>query len=448
MDTFGKIKLAASIFFLILTANAAAVPITKTAPFPMNVGYIVDLPDNYDSTKLYPLIVVLHGFGDRMSSYIGTAKNLCPDGAIGLYPESPFPFYSNNEVGWTWEFWGDSLSTVTPDKSREASIRWILQTIDLVKKGYPVDPAKVFLTGFSQGGMLTYTIGLSHPELFRGLIPIGGFLTIPIDSIHPIDPKALEVPILILHGANDDVVEFKSAVEAQAKLKQFGIDAKLQRYPAKHQITKEMTEDARDFIYCQLTKDEPLRIAKIPKQYHELTPEEKIHQLNFILGSGQPVAEIESDLLNDYYAGEESPPVRERIIYLLGALRCTGAESLLTRMLSDKREPPSLRQASYAAMIKLATETAWQIVKRTPRQLAILEVVAGSPGEKVGLKPGDIIISYNRRTITDNVSLREALSAVKPGKKEVVLVIRREGKPMNIKLAPGRIGIRLEEEIR
>lgn len=424
---------------LILVASALAAPVTKTAPYPLDVGYIVDLPDRYDNTKQYPLIVVLHGFGDRMSSYEGFAKLLWPEGAIGLYPESPFPFSNDKQVGWTWVFRGDSLSTVSEEKSRDASIDWILKTIELVKKEYPVDPTRVFLTGFSQGGMLTYTIGLAHPELFAGLIPIGGFLTVPVDSLHPLSPQARAVPMLILHGVNDDIVPFKSALEAEAKLKEAGMDIRLHRYPARHQITSEMTDDARDFIMCRLHYAHEGSESPAPGQTFDI--------LNRMLCSAQPIADREAALFT-FYAQNESTAVRERIVYLFGARRSADAETLLVRVLQDKTQPQNLRQASYTALVKLATPTAWQTVARTPRQLAILEVVAAGPGEKAGLKPGDVILRYNGRTVVDNQGLRSAMSRVKSNQKAVPMIILRQDKQLKKHLAPGRIGVRLQEQVR
>lgn len=425
--------------------------LVKTFGFPIELGYTIELPANFDSTKTYPLIVGIHGFGDRMSSYIGTAQSFVPEGAIGLYPESPYPLTpmaDGESFGWTWWFWSDTTepSFVSHDLTLDQSVRWIVAAIDEVKKNYPVDPSKVFLYGFSQGGFLTYKVGLTYPELFRGIIPAGGWLE--IDSLHPLvlDSAALKLPVRILHGAYDNVVEFKGAESAYDTLKARGLRVELMKYPVKHQLTNEGFEDSRDFIWRELNPDSTALIDLLwPDE--SLTSEEHAELLHKMLRSKEPVADIEAGLLK-LYEEDTSEVVRKEIIYLLGARRCAGAELQLTLILKDAGQPQALRQASYSALIKLATESSWKTVQGTPKHLVIQEVIPGGQGEAVGLLAGDVVFSYNNRKIKTNVELREALFSVKSNTKSVIMAIERDGKRMKTKLAPGRIGIRLAEEIK
>lgn len=425
--------------------------LVKTSEFPIALGYTVELPPNFDSTKTYPLVVGIHGFGDRMSSYVGTAQTLVPDGAIGLYPESAYPLSPMEEgerFGWTWWFWSDTTepSFVSNDLTLDQSVRWIAAAIEKVEKEYPVDHSKVFLFGFSQGGYLTYKVGLAYPELFRGLLPAGGWMD--ADSLHPLllPDAALKLPVRILHGAYDNVVEYKSAESAYDTLKDRDMAVELMRYPVKHQLANEEFEDARDFIFRELNPDTtPLISLLWPEE--ALSPDDHAVFLHKVLCSSAPLADIEAGLLK-LYEEDTSEVVRKEIIYLLGARRCTGAELALTLILADKTQPQPLRQASYSALIKLATESAWKTVDATPKQLVITDVIPGGQGEAVGLQARDVVLSYNNHKITTNTELRDALNSVKPETKSVIMLVERGGKRMKIKLAPGRIGIRLAEEIK
>jgi S1-C subfamily serine protease len=107
-----------------------------------------------------------------------------------------------------------------------------------------------------------------------------------------------------------------------------------------------------------------------------------------------------------------------------------------------------LRQSAYTALIKLATESSWRTVKNAAREATIEEVVAGSNGDKAGLLKSDVILTYAGQKIATSDALRAAIGAVKPDTKEVTMVIRREGKTMNVKLPAGRIGIRLADRIK
>ena len=108
-----------------LALSPAAV-LVESAPYTSDLGYTVELPDNYDSTRIYPLIVAIHGYGDQMGAYAGTNTQLYPEGAVGLYPESPFPFENEGKIGWTWWLWADSASGMSQQSTKEQSINWIL----------------------------------------------------------------------------------------------------------------------------------------------------------------------------------------------------------------------------------------------------------------------------------------------------------------------------------
>lgn len=412
-----------------LAASPAAV-LVESAPYTTQLGYTVELPDNYDSARTYPLIVAIHGYGDRMSAYVGTASQFCPEGAIGLYPESPFPFENEGSIGWTWWLWADSASGLSQQSTKEQSINWILACIDKVKAEYPVDTTAVFLYGFSQGGMLTYEIGVRYPSRFRGLIPAGGLLDFGFDSLHQFDTACRRLRLRALHGAYDSVIQFSADQASNETLRNRGMPAELLRYPAKHEITFEMTEDARDFVQSLLP-----RVTASRDSHHS-------DAQRLRLPPALPVDPASA------YMADTSLEARNKLIYLLGSQRATGAESLLTAVLKDRAAPTRLRQTAYSALVKLATATAWQTVKATPRVVCADRLVPGGNGEKNGLKPDDVIVSYNRRTVKKTADLRDAVSAVKPGTKEVALVVERDGKRLTLRLPPGRIGVYLSERVR
>ena len=61
---------------LIALVPVSAEVVVKTAETAVPVGYIVELPEGYDSTLSYPMIVAIHGYGDRMESYVSSNRQL------------------------------------------------------------------------------------------------------------------------------------------------------------------------------------------------------------------------------------------------------------------------------------------------------------------------------------------------------------------------------------
>lgn len=172
--------------------------------------YAVLPPLDYDPEKGYGLILTLHGAGveawDLVDSY--TQK----DWAFIAAPTN------RRRFGFDWQDWGrlDAIEVL-----RE------------IETGYRIDPNRIWLTGHSMGGHGVWTVGLAHPDRFAALAPSAGWtsfkLYVPFSlqrSLLYAHPQALgmrdmalredepllylsnlrNIPVFILHGAEDDVV--------------------------------------------------------------------------------------------------------------------------------------------------------------------------------------------------------------------------------------------------
>jgi uncharacterized protein (UPF0147 family) len=148
------------------------------------------------------------------------------------------------------------------------------------------------------------------------------------------------------------------------------------------------------------------------------------------------------------YEMDTTLAARDTLLYLLGSNRVARGESLLTAVMKDRSAPSRLRQTAYSALVKLATPTAWQMVKTAKKVVCADRLVPDGNGEKAGLKPDDVIVSYNRRAVKKTSDLRDAIAAVKPNVKDVVMVIEREGKRLTLRLPPGRVGVYLSERVK
>lgn len=123
----------------------------------IDVPYIVQLPKNYDFTKKYSLIVVLHGavtrqkefpaLQDSTSIFFGRwfKSNASESNMIAVYP------YSTNRYNW-----------MMPDDGFDI----VPNIINQVKKMYPIDDSKVYITGHSNGATGAFSYFVRHPSEF------------------------------------------------------------------------------------------------------------------------------------------------------------------------------------------------------------------------------------------------------------------------------------------
>ena len=173
--------------------------------------YSLYVPEHYTPQQTWPLIVCLHGGYGRGDDYIWTwLRPAKSKGYLLLSPKS---------VGPTW-------SALNPP----VDSRSILAMLEDVCATYAVDRKRIYLTGLSDGGIFTYVLGLAHAQLFAGIAPVAG-------ELHPmVDPllrrsQGKEVPILIVHGAQDSIFSVEFTRQTHALLKKLGYNVTYQELP-------------------------------------------------------------------------------------------------------------------------------------------------------------------------------------------------------------------------
>ena len=205
----------------------------------------VELARGVDGETPAPWIVALHGLGDRPEDFAplfarfeGPARILVP---AGLHPAGG--------GGYSW------FPGRVQDGDTEALARAVESAADRIARSIEArarDPRLVgrpVITGFSQGGMLAYTLALRHPELVKAALPIGGFLpraTRPLAAARRPFP-----PIHAFHGADDPIIPFHAASDSVEALRAHGLSITLARYDGLgHQISPKL----RDDLYYALSR--------------------------------------------------------------------------------------------------------------------------------------------------------------------------------------------------
>lgn len=161
--------------------------------------YAVRLPNGFSGGHRYPLVIQLHGlnfkevlFGSRVM-YRGMA------GPMWIQPDLPVIYGQCFGRPSTFYYGMGEMD--------------VLDVIAEMKRRFPVDPDRVFIMGHSMGGAGSYTVGLHHPDMFGGIMPIDPALWIRPDEMPKwMEPQAaiMSVPKLYPNARNVDVF-FKNA---------------------------------------------------------------------------------------------------------------------------------------------------------------------------------------------------------------------------------------------
>jgi phospholipase/carboxylesterase len=94
---------------------------------------------------------------------------------------------------------------------------------------------RMLVTGFSQGGILSFALAARHPDAVAKAFPVAGLLP------GALAPKARAAPVVAFHGTADDVLDVEGGRAAVAAFQAAGGEALLREYPGvRHTITTAM----------------------------------------------------------------------------------------------------------------------------------------------------------------------------------------------------------------
>ena len=173
--------------------------------------YSLYVPENYTSDSQWPLIVCMHGGYGEGYEYIWTwLRPARTKGYILLSPKS---------IGNTW-----SMTMGSPDT------RSIMRMLDEVRDAYSVDPSRIYLTGLSDGGIMTYILGLERHEIFAGIAPVAGALHMAADPMLR-SGTGRELPIFVIHGVHDFIFPVQFTRQTNDLLKQLGYNLTYEELP-------------------------------------------------------------------------------------------------------------------------------------------------------------------------------------------------------------------------
>ena len=172
--------------------------------------YQVYVPAAYDKSKVFPLVIALHGMGGDENSI------------FQAYAQGAFKVEAEKH----------GYIVACPKGRKPASMyigdaeKDVMDVIAEMRRDYNIDPDRIYLTGHSMGGYGTWSVAMNHPEVFAALAPISGGANNPAAM-----SKIAHIPQLVVHGDNDPTVPVERSRVMVATGKKLGAEIKYIEVP-------------------------------------------------------------------------------------------------------------------------------------------------------------------------------------------------------------------------
>jgi len=183
--------------------------------------YRILFPLNYDKSKSYPLVLFLHGSGERGndnekqlvhgSSLFADSLNRLNYPAIVIFPQCPA-----NESWITLDEKPDDTFNFVDTRKPRKPLDLAKKLIDSYIKTDAVNSKRIYVLGLSLGGMGTFDLICRYPKTFAAAIPICGGVN--LERLK----KVRKMPIRIYNGGSDNVVSPEYSRNAYIELKAMG----------------------------------------------------------------------------------------------------------------------------------------------------------------------------------------------------------------------------------
>ena len=162
--------------------------------------YILYIPANYDNITQVPLVLNFHGFGSNASEQLlyGDFRAIADsEGFLLVHPEGTF--LNGNQH---WNVGNFTIGSTTDDVGFAEAL------IDELANAYAIDVDRVYATGMSNGGYMSFLLACQLSEKIAAVASVTGAMTPDtFDACNPQHPT----PILQIHGTDDNVVPYNGA---------------------------------------------------------------------------------------------------------------------------------------------------------------------------------------------------------------------------------------------
>jgi phospholipase/carboxylesterase len=199
--------------------------------------YDIQLPSHMDPEKRYPTIFTLHGKGSNEKNMLGLVTPVSDDFIIvgirgNLTLGAGFQYYELKSLG-------NPIREIF-----DQAVQQLEAFIHYATAKYPIDAAKRYLLGFSQGAILSMTLALTMGDQLKGIIALNGYVPDFVKTEYSLR-SVQDVSVFISHGEFDSVFPIRIGHETAAYFENETSRMTFKTYATDHGVSE---ENQRDFV--------------------------------------------------------------------------------------------------------------------------------------------------------------------------------------------------------
>jgi polyhydroxybutyrate depolymerase len=185
---------------VILAMVAGAFVLPSEASPTSDRPYGLQVPAGYDGQSPVPLVLLLHGYtasGTKQAKYFGLPALADKEGFLLAYPDGTRDRLGNR-------FWNATDACCDFFHSGVDDVAYLDAVIDDIAARYPVDPARVFVVGHSNGAFMAHRYACDRAARVAAIVTLAGMQWKDQSHCQAGSP----VSVLHVHGRNDETIKY------------------------------------------------------------------------------------------------------------------------------------------------------------------------------------------------------------------------------------------------
>jgi phospholipase/carboxylesterase len=195
-------------------------------------------------------IIWLHGLGADASDFLPIVGQFSlPTAVRFVFPNAPLKAITING-GMVMRAWYD-IAGFGPHATED--VDGLMQSVGIVRRliqrevSRGIAPERIVLAGFSQGGAVVLHAGLTTVGPLGGILGLSTYLP-AVRLFKAADPIASEIPVMLAHGTNDQVIPIGLAQQSAEIIRSRGIAVDWSTYPMGHEVSMQEIRDISEWL--------------------------------------------------------------------------------------------------------------------------------------------------------------------------------------------------------